>query len=153
MNKITLIKLAARPELRDAAVTWFASKWGIPEEAYAESIDEYLLNPSAIPQWYVALNEEGQIIGGVGIIENDYHERKDLSPNVCALLVEDAYRKQGIAKALLDLLREDMGARGYKKLYLLTDHEEFYEKCGWTFDCMVKDEEGLMGRMYVAKTL
>ncbi|MGM7390055.1 GNAT family N-acetyltransferase, partial [Acinetobacter baumannii] len=35
---------------------------------------------------------------------------------------------------------------------LITDHTEFYEKCGWRFLTLVKDEEGEMVRMYVADT-
>ena len=38
---------------------------------------------SVVPLWYVAM-EEARIIGGLGVIENDFHDRKDLAPNVCA---------------------------------------------------------------------
>ena len=37
----------------------------------------------------------------------------------------------------------------FQKLYLVTDHTKFYEKCGWEFLCMVNDEEGIPERMYV----
>ena len=37
----------------------------------------------------------------------------------------------------------------FKKLYLITDHMTFYEKCGWEFLTMVKDEDGELVRMYV----
>ncbi len=42
-----------------------------------------LTKESAVPQWYVAM-KEARIIGGLGVIENDFHDRKDLAPNVCA---------------------------------------------------------------------
>ncbi|MFY0108484.1 GNAT family N-acetyltransferase, partial [Acinetobacter baumannii] len=42
--------------------------------------------------------------------------------------------------------------QGIQTLYLITDHTEFYEKCGWRFLMLVKDEEGEMVRMYVADT-
>lgn len=50
----------------------------------------------AVPQWYVVVQGD-KIIAGLGVIENDFHDRKDLSPNVCAVHVEEAYRCRGIA--------------------------------------------------------
>lgn len=42
---------------------------------------------------------------------------------------------------------------GFEKLYLVTDHTEFYEKCGWSFLTTVNDDEGNSIRMYAASTL
>ncbi len=52
------------------------------------------------PEWYIVLDKE-IIIAGVGVIENDFHNRKDLTPNVCAVYVEPLYRNQGIAGKML----------------------------------------------------
>ena len=38
---------------------------------------------------------------GVSLIDNDFHDRKDLSPNVCAVYTEEAHRGHGIAGNLL----------------------------------------------------
>lgn len=43
-----------------------------------------------------------RIIGGMGVIENDFHDRKDLAPNVCAVYTEEDRRCNGIAGALLN---------------------------------------------------
>lgn len=34
---------------------------------------------------------------------NDFHDRKNLTPNVCALYVEESCRNQGIADKLLQM--------------------------------------------------
>ena len=102
-----------------------------------------------MPQWYIVL-ENNEIIAGVGVIENDFHERKDLTPNVCALYVEEKYRCRGIAGKLLKLVRDDMENKGISPLYLITEHTSFYERYGWEFLCMVKEEDSdNMIRMYV----
>ena len=75
----------------------------------------------------------GGIVGGLGAIENDFHDRKDLSPNVCAVYTEEGYRGQGIAGRLLDIAVEDMRSKGISPLYLITDHVGFYERYGWEF--------------------
>ena len=101
------------------------------------------------PQWYVAV-ENGQIIGGIGVIENDFHNRKDLTPNVCAVYVEENYRCQRIAGKLLEYVCEDMRSFGLETLYLITDHTGFYERYGWKFLCMAQgDGEVDLSRMYV----
>ena len=41
------------------------------------------------------------------VIENDFHNRKDLTPNVCAVYVEENYRCQRIAGKLLEYVCED----------------------------------------------
>ena len=147
-----IIYLVQRPELKDAAAQWFHEKWGVPLAAYEESMDECLRQASAVPQWYLAL-EDGKIIGGLGVIENDFHDRKDLTPNVCAVYVEEPYRKQGIAGKMLQFVCGEFQQKGIDTLYLVTDHTSFYERYGWEFLCMVQgDGEPEMTRMYVHKT-
>ena len=89
--------------------------------------------------WYLCLDGEG-IIGGLGVIENDFHDRKDLAPNVCAVYTEEACRGRGIAGQLLRLAVEDMRKAGVSQLYLVTDHVGFYERYGWEFLCMAREE-------------
>ena len=83
------------------------------------------------------------------MIENDFHERKDLTPNVCAVYVEEDCRCQGIAGFMLEEVCRDMAELGYETLYLLTDHTGFYERYGWEFYCIAEDSEGNQSRMYV----
>lgn len=98
-----IVRLTDRPELKEQAAVWFHEKWGIPLEAYMESMNECLKGEKNIPQWYVAM-EKSQIIGGMGVIENDFHDRKDRSPNVCAVYTEENKRCNGIAGELLNIV-------------------------------------------------
>ena len=147
MRNDKYITLRQRPEIKDKAAQWFHEKWGVPAEAYLECMDSYL-NGDTEYGWYLCLDGE-KIIGGLGVIENDFHERKDLSPNVCAVYTEDDYRKQGIAGKLLDMVTEDMRSKGITPLYLVSDHIGFYEKYGWEFLCMVQGSDPEPTRMYV----
>ncbi|MCI9337910.1 MAG: GNAT family N-acetyltransferase [Lachnospiraceae bacterium] len=142
-------KIREHPDMAQAAAGWFHEKWGIPLKAYRESIEACLRRENPVPQWYLAV-EEDRIVGGLGVIENDYHNRPDLAPNVCAVFVEEAYRCRGIAGELLETVCSDMAAQGVEPLYLLTDHDSFYERYGWEFHCMVQgDGETDMSRMYI----
>lgn len=144
-----IISLIDHPEMIDTMANWFHEKWGVPLEAYRESMEECLQGTGAYPQWYVAVDDE-RIVGGLGVIENDFHDRKDLKPNVCAVYVEEEYRRRGIAGELLNHVCDDMRDRGLSTLYLVTDHTGFYERYGWEFLCMVQgDGEEEMTRMYI----
>ncbi len=147
MNKYKIIRISA--EIADKAAEWFHEKWGVPLEAYKESISESLVEKTVVPRWYVVLNED-KIIAGLGVIENDFHDRKDLTPNVCGVYVEEEFRCRGIAGEMLNFVCEDMKKSGIDTLYLVTDHTSFYERYGWEFLCMVQgDGEPDMTRMYI----
>lgn len=147
-----IIRIAEHPEYAAAAALWFHGKWNVPLAAYEESMAECIRQKNKVPQWYLVCDDAGEIIAGAGVIENDFHDRKDLTPNLCALFVEEAHRGQGLARRLLDYAREEAGGMGYENLYLITTHTEFYERCGWRFLTTVNEDEGTQARMYVAET-
>ena len=150
MAQYEFISLREKPDLKLAAAQWFHSKWRVPEEAYLECMDAYLKQKTELG-WYLCL-DGAQIVGGLGVIENDFHDRKDLTPNVCAVYTEESHRKQQIAGNLLCMAVEDLRSKGISPVYLLTDHTGFYERYGWEFLCMVQgDGEPDMTRMYIHK--
>ena len=144
----TYIALRDRPELLPRAAAWFHEKWGVPEETYRECMTAFLDGATEYG-WYLCLNGD-EIVGGLGVVENDFHDRRDLAPNVCAVYTEAACRGQGVAGRLLNLAVEDMRSRGIAPLYLVTDLTGFYERYGWTFLCLVREaDRGGLTRMYV----
>ena len=148
MEEYEIITLREKPALKETAAEWFHSKWGVPKEAYLECMENYLKKETEYG-WYLCM-DGNRIIGGMGVIENDFHDRKDLSPNVCAVYTEEEYRGKGIAGRLLDRTVSDLKAKGITPVYLVTDHIGFYERYGWQFLCLVQgDGEPDMTRMYI----
>ena len=148
MTDYRFLTLRECPQLKDTAAQWFHSKWRVPKQAYLACMDAYLSGETELG-WYLCL--QGQtIVGGMGVIENDFHDRKDLTPNVCAVYTEENHRRKGIAGKLLDTVVEDLRGKGICPVYLLTDHIGFYERYGWEFFAMVQgDGEETMSRMYI----
>jgi predicted acetyltransferase len=110
-------------------------------EAYLKGDTEY--------GWYLCLDGD-KIVGGLGVIDNDFHDRKDLTPNICAVYTEEEYRCQGIAGVLLNMAVENLKTKGITPVYLVTDHVGFYERYGWEFFCMAQgDGEPEMTRLYM----
>lgn len=77
------IRLADAPHLSQ----WFHEKRLIPLDAYLTSMEAYLAKTVPVPQWYLAM-VGAAIVNRLGVIENDFHNRKDLTPNICAVYTE-----------------------------------------------------------------
>lgn len=133
------ITLRQQPRLLHEAALWFHRKWNVPTEAYLRCMQAYCAKQTAYG-WYLC-TDGSKIVGGLGVIENDFHERKDLTPNICAVYTEPSHRRRGIAGKLLAMAVEDLRREGISPVYLLTDHTGFYERYGWEFLCMVKNSD------------
>ena len=150
MAELQYITLREQPELMIPAARWFHSKWGVPTEAYLECMEAYLKKDTELG-WYLCL-DEGAIVAGMGAIENDFHDRKDLTPNICAVYTEASHRGRGIAGILLNMAVEDLRSKGISPAYLVTDHTGFYERYGWEFYCeAMGDGEDQPSRMYIRR--
>ena len=144
------LSLRERPDLKNAAAEWFHAKWGVPADAYLACMSAYLDRETELG-WYLCLDGD-RIVAGLGVVENDFHDRRDLSPNICAVYTEEAFRGRGIAGRLLNIAVEDLRSKGITPVYLVTDHTGFYERYGWEFLCMVRScGEPEKSRMYVHK--
>ena len=144
------LSLREHPELLESAAAWFHEKWGVPKDAYHACMAAYLEGETEYG-WYLCL-AGNRIVGGLGVIGNDFHDRKDLAPNVCAVYTEEDCRGRGTAGHLLDLVVEDMRSKGIMPLYLVTDHTGFYERYGWEFLCMAHEEDsGNETRVYIVR--
>lgn len=142
------VSLRSRPKLMQMAAGWFHSKWGVPLQAYLSSMAAYLQGETEYG-WYLCLEGEC-IVGGLGVVENDFHDRPDLSPNICALFTEESHRRRGIAGRLLSMAVEDLRGKGISPVYLLTDHTGFYERYGWELFCKVQGNgEDHLSSMYI----
>ena len=75
MAELQYITLREQPERMYAAAQWFHSKWGVPTEAYLECMEACLKQETELG-WFLCL-DGSQIVGGLGVIENDFHDRKN----------------------------------------------------------------------------
>ena len=145
---LKIFTLRETSEIKEEAAKWFSSKFNVPVEAYLDCMNSYLNNETEYA-WYLCL-DDNEIVGGLGVIENDFHDRKDLCPNICAVYTEEKYRGLGIAGLLLNKVVEDLKEKVITPVYLVTDHIGFYERYGFEFICMVNnDGESTLSRLYV----
>lgn len=130
---LKLVNVVEDTDIKSKLSLFFEDKRSIPKESYIKSFNDALISKKGVPYWVALMDIKGNIVAGAGIIENDFHERKDLTPNICALYVEENYRHNRIAKFLLETLENRLKDYGYKYFYLLTDLVGFYEQYGYEY--------------------
>jgi N-acetylglutamate synthase-like GNAT family acetyltransferase len=66
------------------------------------------------------------------VVENDLRSYPHLSPFLASVYVAEAYRRRGIASALVQRVMAEVQDMGLAKLYLITpDQQAFYGRLGW----------------------
>lgn len=128
-----IIEIQQRPELFNDAVKVFWEQWGSENNYsfYEDCMKHSGKTKDAIPRFYIAL-ENGQIVGTYAILRNDINSRQDLFPWLACLYIDPAYRGNSNGKQLMEHGLQETARLGYKKLYLTSDLEGYYEKYGWS---------------------
>ena len=93
------------------------------------SMGEYTLENKNYCKLILLDNDE--LVGFISIFEHDCDERKNLSPWYATMFVKKEYRGKGYSKILNDAILKEAKARGFKKLYLKTTLNNYYEKFGF----------------------
>jgi aminoglycoside 3-N-acetyltransferase I len=106
-----------------------------PSDAYLESL---LAKPHVIP---IAALSEGDVIGGLVAYELDKFEQSRSEIYIYDLAVAEPHRRQGIATALIQRLREIAAERGAWVIYVQADYGDepaiaLYTKLGVREDVM-----------------
>lgn len=127
-----IISIRQQPQYLERGIDYFSTRWGIDRKIYEDSIMNSLTTESKLPRWYLMIRE-GDIIGSFGLITNDFVSRQDLFPYLCALYIEESERGKELGSKLLIHGRQETKKLGFEKLYLCTDHNDYYEKYGWKY--------------------
>ena len=125
-----IIGIRENPEFAEQAIQYFSERWGIDERIYRDCIINSLTTSSKLPCFYLMI-EGNRVIGGFGLITNDFVSRQDLFPYLCALYIEEDRRGDDLGSILLEHGRKESKRLGFDKLYLCTDHNDYYEKYNW----------------------
>lgn len=148
-----IMNIRENPELKKRAVDYFSSKWSVPREAYDESITDSLTTVDTVPRWFLMMKND-EIVGSFGLIQNDFIDRTDLYPWICAVYIEENERNKGLGRRLLERAVEEGRKLGYSFVYLTTDHVGYYERYGFEYigqGNVGTDDEGRIYRKSTAK--
>lgn len=130
----------------------------IPGTAYFDPelnhLSAYYNSNPAKRAYFVALDEDGKVIGGVGIAEFDGIEN---CAELQKLYLDDSVKGMGYGKELMRLAENQAKAVGYENLYLETHTNlstalKLYEKMGFhRIEKPCSTSHGTMNRFYLKK--
>lgn len=147
-----IIELRETNDLLEKGIQIFWKEWGSESNFrfYEDSMVHSIFSDD-LPCFYVAI-EKGNIIGTYALLRNDINSRQDLCPWLACLYVDEKHRGQGIGSKLLQHGLQEAVSKGYKKLYLTTDLEGYYEKYGWKHSGKVYGVSGESIKLYEKST-
>jgi len=135
LNDIVVANLADEQQYIEEVSRWIWEEWSKEGGATLDEIiyrTKHSICKDKVPQMLIAkLGDE--LVGTVSIWHNDLTTRQDLTPWLAALYIKKEYRSIGLGKLLQDKTIELVRSLGYEKLYLITHHDDYYEKTGWKF--------------------
>jgi len=133
---VTIVPLAERPQAIPTLERWFVSEWAPwygpsgPGDA-ARDLAE-CLNRDELPLAWVAVDEEGGVIGTAALRMDSAGSETGLGPWLAALLVDQGYRGRGVGTALIAAVEDGAARLGYPALYVSTDVAMgLVERRGW----------------------
>lgn len=120
----------------DIMTNWMYKWWG-QEEGYTfdgvKCYMEHSLQKDRLPKTY-GLFSNGRIIGMFQFTYEDLEVRPDIYPWLANLYVDEKYRNKGVARILLDKVKEiAKSSTNFNELYLFTKHIGLYEKFDWEY--------------------
>lgn len=84
-----LISVRESPGYKNLAIEFFQNSWkSVSQIIYEDCISNSINARDSLPQWYL-LECDKEIIGGAGLITNDFISRGDLYPWICALFIKE----------------------------------------------------------------
>ncbi|WP_299257397.1 GNAT family N-acetyltransferase [uncultured Kushneria sp.] len=131
---IEIVPLHERPAFIDACSAWAYGQWGVHSPRTLEEtrlLFASAVHGSGLPLTWVAQHGDYPV-GMASLFEDDCSKRPDLRPWLAAVFVHPDYRGRKLAARLIETVEAAARARGEKRLYLITAHQQMlYERHGW----------------------
>ncbi len=112
------------------------------EELYLKEKKKEILSDEKVIS-VLGLIDNDVLVGFISLFKYDGDSRRDLTPWYATMYVKKEYRNKGYSKILNDALLKEALRLGYNKVYLKSELNNYYEKFGAIYLCMLDNGEKL----------
>lgn len=143
MEQLTFRSLAEHPEHREELLRRVAhnSDWTFLTPWLRERLAE--LGSGLLPQIFAAFDAQGQMVGYYVLSRQEViRHGPELTPWLGIVLVFDGHRGKKYSPLLIGHACDQARHSGFGALYLITEHEHYYERFGFRF---IRSERYLSG--------
>jgi len=148
---IRIIDIREHPEYLQGAIDFLSVRWSVDRKIYDDCIRHSMNARSPLPRWYIMLKGD-DIIGGYGLLINDFISRQDLFPWMCTPYIAQKERGRQLGARLMEHGRREAASLGYRKLYCNTELDGYYEKYGWKHTANGFHPWGVQSKIYEIST-
>lgn len=111
------------------------------ESKIKEKANKFLNYESTVYDTLILVDKE--LIGFISLCKTDGEEYQNLTPWYATMYVKEEYRGKGYSKVLNEAILNYANEKGFKKIYLKTDLNDYYEKFGAVYIASLKNGEKL----------
>lgn len=129
-NEIHIVSIKDISEYGNLAVKYIEENWPPVKSYFEDILNESIVTEETLPNTFLMLRGKN-IIGFYQLLSQECIVRDDLSPWISCLFIDEKERGKRLSSQLLLHGRSEAGKLGYDKVYLTTDHIQFYEKFGF----------------------
>ncbi len=147
-----IVQLERSQKLSEDLINYVEAKWPEVVNVVVPVIKESQRVTSGLPFVFVLLKNK-KIIGFYQIIKQEIVLRKDISPWISPIFVDEQERGNSYGKLMLNHARKVIGDLGYQTVYLATDHIGYYEKYGFREIGLSNFEWGRPTKIYKADAI
>lgn len=110
-----------------------------------------MLRKNSFSDWEAAFAavDNGKIVGYCTFLKTDYYPENRYSPWISSIFVDEAARGQRISHRMIEAVIEYARECGFEKVYIPSDMDGFYEKCGFTPVDTLKNYGGDVDTIYM----
>lgn len=121
---------------------WGSQKTKLEMQKYIEEKKKSIFNDDKVIS-ILGLVDNNSLIGFISLFRYDGEDRKDLTPWYATMYVKKEYTNRGYSKLLNDAILKEAIKLGYKKVYLKTELDDYYEKFGAKYSGKLNESEKL----------
>lgn len=125
-----LYSIREKPEYIPAMLNSLRDHWPACMPWIKKHMRTVLETKGPIPDAYIAV-ENGQVAGGYTLAVKEVLSREDTGLWIATLYMAPGFRGRHLSPVLMDHARRRGGELGYEKIYLASEHTNYYEKYGF----------------------